>query len=72
MAETVTIEIPADAPEKDVRRVRQRADLARRNATIRRRYPSLRDKHGRKEAIKRLADRFCCSTSTVKHVIYRG
>lgn len=71
MSEQITISVPADARERDLRRVEQQAEVARRNAAINREYPTLRDEHGRRKALRLLAQKHNCSVSTVKHVLYR-
>jgi transcriptional regulator GlxA family with amidase domain len=70
MPDTLTFEVPSDAPERDLRRVRQETRVARRNAQIRRKYPKLRDEHGRKKAMRRLANRYNCSPRTVERAVY--
>ena len=70
MSDTIRIEVPADAPERDLRRVRQEAQVARRNARIRSEYPDLRDKHGRDSAFEKLAEQHDCSCRTVRRVVY--
>jgi len=72
MPETLTFHVPADAPKRDLRRVEQEAEVARRNAQIRRRYPGLRDQHGRDAAMEALADRHDVSPRTVWRVVYDG
>jgi transcriptional regulator GlxA family with amidase domain len=62
--------MPADAPERDLRRVRQNAEVAERNAQIRRDYPELRDEHGREKAMRQLAERHHCSPRTVERAVY--
>jgi len=72
MSQQKVITLPEDATADDVRRVKETARIARRNAHIRRQYPGLRDEVGQKEAMKRLADRHCCSTRTVRRVVWGG
>jgi hypothetical protein len=72
MPDTITIEIPADAPDRDVGRVRREARVARRRAKIQRLYPELRDEHGRRQAFERLRDRFGESVRTIRRIIYGG
>ena len=66
----MTVSIPEDASERDERRVRQAAERAKRNAEIREAYPTLRDEHGRDEALEILAERHACSPATVREVLY--
>lgn len=70
MPDTITIEVPSDAPDRDLRRVRQEAEVATKRAKMRRAYPDLRDEYGRDEAMRRLASRHCCSPRTVERAIY--
>jgi len=70
MSEQEVVTLPEDATEGDVRRVRETARIVRRNVRIRRQYPGLRDEHGRDEAFRRLAEKYCCSAATVRKVVY--
>jgi hypothetical protein len=70
MAETVTFEVPADAPDRDLERVEREASVARRNAEIRRRYESLRDEHGRMDAYEQLSDAYHVSPRQVRRIVY--
>jgi transcriptional regulator GlxA family with amidase domain len=70
MPEILTFHAPADAPERDLRRLEQDAEVARRNAQIDRRYPNLRDQYGRDAAMEALADRHDVSPRTVRRVVY--
>lgn len=70
MAETVTFEVPVDAPDRDLERVEREASVARRNAEIRRRYESLRDEHGRMDAYEQLADTYHVSPRQVRRIVY--
>jgi hypothetical protein len=72
MPDTITFEVPADAPERDLRRVRQEVEVARRRAQIREAYPDLRDEYGRDEAMRRLKERHDCSRREVRFAVYGG
>jgi len=72
MPETLTFEVPSDAPERDLRRVRQEAKTAERNAKITREYRKLKQKYPHQEAFQILAERHDCSPRTVRRVIWGG
>jgi len=70
MPDTITIEVPANAPDRDLDRVEREAAVARRRAKIREDYPDLRDEHGREGAFKVLQERYGESRRTLKRIIY--
>jgi len=72
MADTLTFEVPADAADRDVRRVRQEVRVARRNTQIEQQYEELKDECPHQEAFRILADRHDCSTRTVRRVVWGG
>jgi hypothetical protein len=72
MPDMITFEVPADAPEADLRSVRHATDRAREKAQIRRRYPALREKHGWEGALEKLAAETRYSKSFIRKIVYRG
>ena len=70
MPDTLTFEVPADAPERDLRRVRQEVEVASRRAKIRRQYSDLLDDYSHQEAFKVLAERHEESVRTVRRVVW--
>lgn len=61
-----TLPVPDELPERD----RQRVEHVNRNIRIRSAYPSLRDEHGRDEALQRIAQKEDVSTALVREVVY--
>jgi len=61
-----TMEIPDDLPTPD----RNRMERVNRNIRIRNVYPSLRDEHGRQEALHILAERHGLSPASVREIVY--
>jgi hypothetical protein len=72
MPDTITITVPADAPERDLRRVRQEAKVAARNAAIARAYDKLLDDYSYREAMRRLAEQHDTSVRTIRRVVWGG
>jgi len=68
MPTTITIEVPADAPDRDLERVEREAAVARRNAEIRRRYEQMQG--DRMTCYKRLAEDYHISERQVQRVLY--
>ena len=71
-AESIRFEVPADAPERDLRRVQQEVDTAERNALIKRQYQRLKSECTHQKAFQILADRHNTSTRTVRRVVWGG
>lgn len=68
MPDTITFEVPGDAPERDLDRIEREVSVARRNAEINRRYNQMDgDRMGRYE---RLADEYHVSERQVRRIIY--
>lgn len=72
MPDTIQIEVPADAPDRDISRVEREAQVATRRAQIKRQYPGLRDQHGRDKALEILQERHGESVRTIRRVLYGG
>jgi len=68
MPDTIVIEVPADAPDRDLDRVEREAAVARRNAEIRRRYEQMQG--DRMTRYERLADEYHISERQVQRVVY--
>ena len=56
--------------EADVRRLQKSLAMARRNAAIRAKYPSLRDAVGQLQALASLAETYRLSETQVRRILY--
>jgi hypothetical protein len=72
MPDTITFEVPTDAPDRDLRRVRQEVDVATKRAKIRRQYEDLLDEHPHQEAFQILAERHNTTARTVRRAVWGG
>jgi len=71
-SETITIEVPADAPERDLNRVKREAEVARTRAQIVREYRDLLSRHDYREAFEILAERHDESVRSVRMAVWGG
>ena len=67
MPDTITIEVPKDAPDRDLDRVEREAAVARRNAEIVRRYHQMQG--DRMVRYRRLAEEYPVSERQVRRII---
>jgi CRISPR/Cas system-associated endoribonuclease Cas2 len=70
MSSTLPVyDIPEEASERDLQRIRDAVDIAKRNARIRVQYSEFREKYGWETALEMLADRFPVTKWTAKKIV---